>query len=96
MYYEAAFTFQRSRRSQLHWLKEVRLRELHPKLRTDLYCADEAFLTGTAAEIVPMRSVDDREIGEPGEITRKIQEIYFSTVHGEVPQYKEWLEYAGE
>src|SRR5205814_5831073 len=44
-------------------------------LRTDLYCADEAFLTGTAAEIVPMRSVDDREIGEPGEITRKIQEI---------------------
>jgi len=63
-------------------------------LRTDMYSADEAFLTGTAAEIVPMRSVDDREIGEPGEITRKIQEIYFATVHGEVPQYKEWLEYA--
>jgi branched-chain amino acid aminotransferase len=65
-------------------------------LRTDLYSADEAFLTGTAAEIVPMRSVDDREIGEPGEMTRKIQEIYFATVHGEVPQYKEWLEYARE
>jgi branched-chain amino acid aminotransferase len=65
-------------------------------LRTDMYSADEAFLTGTAAEIVPMRSVDDREIGEPGEITRKIQEIYFATVHGEVPQYKEWLEYARE
>jgi branched-chain amino acid aminotransferase len=65
-------------------------------LRTDLYSADEAFLTGTAAEIVPMRSVDDREIGEPGEITRKIQEIYFATVHGEMPQYKEWLEYARE
>jgi branched-chain amino acid aminotransferase len=65
-------------------------------LRTDMYCADEAFLTCTAAEIVPMRSVDDREIGEPGEITRKIQEIYFATVHGEVPQYKEWLEYARE
>src|SRR6266516_2130449 len=60
------------------------------------YLGDEAFLTGTAAEIVPMRSVDDREIGEPGEITRKIQEIYFATVHGEVPQYKEWLEYARE
>src|SRR5437899_588805 len=55
-----------------------------------------AATTGTAAEIVPMRSVDDREIGEPGEITRKIQEIYFATVHGEVPQYKEWLEYARE
>ena len=65
-------------------------------LRTDLYSAEEAFLTGTAAEIVPMRSVDDREIGEPGEITRKIQEIYFAAVHGEVPQYKEWLEYARE
>jgi branched-chain amino acid aminotransferase len=65
-------------------------------LRHDLYLADEAFLTGTAAEIVPMRSVDDREIGEPGEITRKIQETYFATVHGEVPQYKEWLEHARE
>jgi branched-chain amino acid aminotransferase len=65
-------------------------------LRTDLYLADEAFLTGTAAEIVPMRSVDDREIGEPGEITRKIQETYFAAVHGEVPQYKEWLEHVRE
>ncbi len=62
-------------------------------LRTDLYAADEAFLTGTAAEIVPMRSVDDREIGEPGEITRKIQETYFAVVHGEVEQYKHWLDY---
>src|SRR6266545_1986361 len=65
-------------------------------LRTDMYCAEEAFLTGTAAEIVPMRSVDDREVGEPGAVTRKIQETYFATVHGEVPQYKEWLEYAHE
>ena len=62
-------------------------------LRTDLYLADEAFLTGTAAEIVPMRSVDDREIGEPGEITRKIQETYFAAVHGELDTYRDWLEY---
>jgi branched-chain amino acid aminotransferase len=62
-------------------------------LRTDLYLADEAFLTGTAAEIVPMRSVDDREIGEPGEITRKIQETYFAAVHGELDTYRHWLEY---
>jgi branched-chain amino acid aminotransferase len=62
-------------------------------LRSDLYAADEAFLTGTAAEIVPMRSVDDREIGEPGEVTRKIQETYFAVVHGEVEQYKHWLDY---
>jgi branched-chain amino acid aminotransferase len=65
-----------------------------PMLRTDLYLADEAFLCGTAAEVVPMRSVDDREIGEPGEITRKIQETYFAAVHGEVEKYADWLEYA--
>jgi branched-chain amino acid aminotransferase len=62
-------------------------------LRSDLYAADEAFLTGTAAEIVPMRSVDDREIGEPGEVTRKIQETYFAVVHGEMEKYKHWLDY---
>ncbi|HEX7522145.1 MAG TPA: branched-chain amino acid transaminase [Acidimicrobiia bacterium] len=62
-------------------------------LRSDLYLADEAFLTGTAAEIVPMRSVDDREVGEPGEITRKIQETYFAAVHGELDTYRDWLEY---
>jgi len=65
-------------------------------LRTDLYLADEAFLTGTAAEVVPIREVDDREIGDPGEITRKVQETYFATVHGEVEKYADWLEYARE
>ncbi len=63
-------------------------------LRTDLYLADEAFVTGTAAEVVPIREVDDREIGEPGEMTRKIQETYFATIHGEVEKYADWLEYA--
>jgi branched-chain amino acid aminotransferase len=62
-------------------------------LRSDLYIADEAFLTGTAAEVVPIRSVDDRVIGEPGEMTRKIQEIYFAAIRGEVEAYKGWLEY---
>jgi branched-chain amino acid aminotransferase len=62
-------------------------------LRTDLYLAEEAFLTGTAAEVVPIRSVDDREIGEPGPITRAIQETYFATVRGEVDRYKNWLEH---
>ena len=65
-------------------------------LRTDLYLADEAFLCGTAAEIVPIREVDDREIGEPGEITRKIQETYFAAVHGQVEKYADWLEYAND
>ncbi len=62
-------------------------------LRSDLYTADEAFLSGTAAEVVPVRSVDDREIGEPGPITRKVQEAYFAVVKGEVDRYKEWNEY---
>ena len=61
-------------------------------LRSDLYTADEAFLSGTAAEVVPIRSVDDREIGPPGPITRSIQEVFFATVRGEVDQYKDWLE----
>jgi branched-chain amino acid aminotransferase len=62
-------------------------------LRSDLYVADEAFLTGTAAEVVPIRSVDDRVIGEPGEVTRKIQETYFAAIRGEVEAYKGWLEH---
>ncbi|HZT66079.1 MAG TPA: branched-chain amino acid transaminase [Acidimicrobiales bacterium] len=64
-------------------------------LRSDLYVADEAFLSGTAAEVVPIRSVDDRPVGsgEPGPITRKIQEVFFATVKGEVDRYKEWLEH---
>ena len=62
-------------------------------LRTDLYLADEAFLTGTAAEVVPIRSVDDREIGRPGPVTRSIQETYFAAVRGEVDRYKDWLDY---
>jgi hypothetical protein len=63
--------------------------------RSDLYLADEAFLSGTAAEIVPIREIDDREVGEPGPITRKVQETYFATVRGEVDAYKGWLEHVG-
>ena len=64
-------------------------------IRTDLYTADEAFLTGTAAEVVPIRSVDDRPVGngKPGPITQQLQQLYFATVRGEVDQYKEWLDY---
>ena len=62
-------------------------------LRSDLYVADEAFLSGTAAEVVPIRSVDDRELGEPGPITRAIQDTYFAAVKGEVDRYKDWNEH---
>jgi len=62
-------------------------------LRTDLYLAEEAFLTGTAAEVVPIRSVDDRDIPAPGPITKAVQETYFASVRGEVDRYKDWLDY---
>jgi branched-chain amino acid aminotransferase len=65
-------------------------------IRTDLYLADEAFLTGTAAEVVPIASVDDRTVGDgtPGPIGRKIQQTYLATVRGEVPRYAKWLDHA--
>jgi len=62
-------------------------------LRSDLYTADEAFLSGTAAEIVPIRSVDDREIGDRGPITKGIQEVYAEAVRGEVEKFSDWNEY---
>jgi branched-chain amino acid aminotransferase len=62
-------------------------------VRTDLYTADEMFLTGTAAEVVPVREIDGRKLGEPGPITKKIQEVFLSAVKGEVDQYSAWNEY---
>ncbi len=67
--------------------------EIGNLLRSDLYTADEGFLCGTAAEVVPIRSVDDRDLGEPGPITRKIQETYFAAVKGEIDRYKDWNEH---
>jgi branched-chain amino acid aminotransferase len=61
--------------------------------RDDLYVADEAFLTGTAAEVVPISSVDDRLVGDgtPGPITKALQTVYYQAVRGERPQYEGWL-----
>ncbi|MCZ7536868.1 MAG: branched-chain amino acid transaminase [Acidimicrobiia bacterium] len=64
--------------------------------RSDLYIAEEAFLSGTAAEVVPIRSVDDRDLGEPGPITRAIQTTYLDAVRGKVDRYKGWLEHVDE
>lgn len=61
--------------------------------RDDLYTADEVFLTGTAAEITPVSSIDDRPIGKgrPGEITKFLQEKFFQITRGEDDRYKRWL-----
>ncbi|HWO70461.1 MAG TPA: branched-chain amino acid transaminase [Actinomycetota bacterium] len=62
-------------------------------VRTDLYNADEAFFTGTAAEVTPIREVDDRVIGEGhrGPITKEIQSTFFAATKGELERYAEWL-----
>lgn len=62
--------------------------------RDELYLADEVFFTGTAAEVTPVREVDDRKIGEgkPGPITLKIQKTFFDIVKGKSKKHKEWLE----
>jgi len=61
----------------------------------DLYLADEAFLTGTAAEVTPVREVDGRVIGpgSPGPITKKLQSVFFGVVKGQDPKYQHWLTY---
>jgi len=63
--------------------------------RDDLYIAEEAFLTGTAAELTPIREVDDRIIGDgrPGPITRRLQDSFFAIVHGKDRRYERWLTY---
>jgi branched-chain amino acid aminotransferase len=64
-----------------------------PLIRSDLYLADEAFMTGTAAEVTPLRAVDDFEIGV-GPITLEIQEAYLDTARGRSERWAQWLEYA--
>ncbi len=63
--------------------------------RDEVYIADEAFFTGTAAEVTPIREVDNRKIGEGrrGPITERIQSRFFDAVHGRIPEYEEWLSY---
>jgi branched-chain amino acid aminotransferase len=60
-----------------------------------VYIADEAFMTGTAAEVTPVREVDDRRVGDgtPGPVTRKVQEIFGAALRGRDARYKEWLYY---
>lgn len=61
--------------------------------RDELYIADEVFFTGTAAEISPIREIDDRTIGNgsPGPITKKLQEVFFDVVRGKKEKYRHWL-----
>jgi branched-chain amino acid aminotransferase len=60
-----------------------------------MYCADEAFFTGTAAEVTPIRELDDRTIGHGGRgpVTEKIQNVFFDIVKGKNDKYASWLTY---
>jgi branched-chain amino acid aminotransferase len=62
--------------------------------RAEIYLADEVFLTGTAAELVPVREIDDHAIGggKPGEISRAIQSAFDDALHGRTERYREWLD----
>jgi branched-chain amino acid aminotransferase len=61
--------------------------------RDELYIADEAFFTGTAAEITPIREVDNRQIGKgkPGPVTKELQAAFFDIVHGRESRHADWL-----
>jgi branched-chain amino acid aminotransferase len=61
-------------------------------IRSDLYLADEVFMTGTAAEVTPLRSIDDIEIGV-GPVTLEIQAAYLDTVRGRSERWSQWLDY---
>jgi branched-chain amino acid aminotransferase len=77
---------------------ELGLRVVEKRItRDEVYVADEAFFTGTAAEVTPIRELDGRTIGEGvrGPITTRLQSLYFDYVHGRKPEHADWLSYTG-
>jgi branched-chain amino acid aminotransferase len=83
-----------SRRSVIQIARDLGHRDVVERdiARAELYLADEVFLCGTAAELVPVRSVDDHDLGEPGEVTRAIQAKFEDALHGRAPEYADWLD----
>jgi branched-chain amino acid aminotransferase len=63
-------------------------------IRSDLSTADEVFMCGTAAEVTPIREVDDHVIGPPGPVTKELQTAYLDTCRGKSERWAQWLEYA--
>jgi branched-chain amino acid aminotransferase len=61
-------------------------------IRTDLYLADEVFMVGTAAEVTPLREIDDQEIGV-GPVTMELQQAYLATVRGQIEDRQHWLDF---
>jgi branched-chain amino acid aminotransferase len=82
-----------SRRSVIQIAEDLGYRVTERDIaRAELYIAEEAFLCGTAAELVPVREIDDHELGEPGEVTRVIQAKFEDALYGRAQEYSEWLD----
>ena len=83
-----------TRRSIIEMARKEKIR-IHERnfTRDEVYIADEAFFTGTAAEVTPIREVDDRTVGKgrPGPVTKKLQSLFFKIVKGQTKTYKSWL-----
>ena len=85
-----------TRKSIIEMARKEKIRVSETNItRDEIYIADEVFLTGTAAEVTPVREVDGSTIGgsRPGPVTRKLQSLFFKIVKGESPAYKSWLTY---
>jgi branched-chain amino acid aminotransferase len=83
-----------TRRSIIQVAEELGIRVVEKRItRDEVYIADEAFFTGTAAEVTPIREVDNRVIGSGsrGPITQRLQSLYFDQVHGRRDEHPEWL-----
>ena len=84
-----------SRRSVIQIARDLGYEVVERDLaRAELYLADEVFLSGTAAELVPVREIDDHPIGggQPGPVTKEIQRVFDDALHGRDPRYGEWLD----
>jgi len=85
-----------TRRTIFAFAEEVGVEIVEKRItRDEVYVADEAFFTGTAAEVLPIRELDGRPIGNGrrGPLTEKFQTMYFDTVKGRNPKYQDWLSY---
>nr|WP_317198898.1 branched-chain amino acid transaminase [uncultured Psychrobacter sp.] len=85
-----------TRRTIMQFCKDLDIKVTERRItRDEFYLADEIFMTGTAAEVTPIREYDDRTIGNGGrgEITEKLQNLYFDVVHGRNEQYMDWLSF---
>ncbi len=83
-----------TRHSVITLAKELGYTVISKRLtRDDIYIADEAFFTGTAAEVTPIRELDNRQIGEGcrGPVTTRLQSLFFDVVNGKVPAHADWL-----